>query len=610
VSSARLTIPVTGRSITDPWWIRLEQEVIEDDSASLADAADLLDTLYNLDPCDDGTTEETADPDSTTTDETVEAEVRSIVCQYDENGNIDVNLMVYRSSPVEEYTLALQGGAIKTVETVTATVTKNIRVENAASITLDAPVLGNFSASWSGTVYGSSGAITPTITRVGNTIDFGGVTVKAGTIRVSYSTEYDLCTITVLGVDGEPGECTARAFYHGLVNELALEVPEPSEELGSCQIHWNALETHYKIECYRTVVVSKRCQCSEDEIDSYQYDEIVDCPDSVVRCPGSLTECQHFVGTVAAHEYVVCSNDETGRVSDPAYYEEVCCRTPGSLTLPQCEVKHATWKGGLGIEGGAQQYYDQYGKDLEIVPVSPPGGICGNWTITQKVGLDCCASIDPPEWDWTNSLQVLGDSSNGFVFWSASLGPYSVRIYGTGFTLEKGRKTALVSAPSIRVYTDADACGSGRITVTDYCGNTVQGSVRSINGQWVQVYDDTGSGPGVEGDCGTSYWCGINTKRTNTGTFGQYRSTVTSFVAEGTDPGSPWKAPWCTRTYNTACDAYAACDANISNAESAGYPVPALPDMTDVCDSDTCWSYCDYPMYIPLYRLVVEEWQC
>jgi len=489
--SARLIIPVTGRRVTDPWWIRLEQEAIEDDSATVTEAANLIDTLYGLSACEatDGLTVIT-DPDTDTTDEVVETTISSVACSYDQDANIDLQLRVYRSDPSEEYVLRLQGGAIRSVETISSTITSRIAVKNAASITLDAPVLGDFSAVWGGgAAIGSDGLFTPTITRVGNTLDFGGVTVKSGTIFVTYATEYDRCTVTVLGVDGEPGECTARAFFHGLVDEMDLDVPEPADELGTCMIRWEVPTTPHKVECYRDVYVSKKCQCSHEEIDSYTYEEVVDCPDKEIRCPGALTECRNFLGTVVAHEYVACAG-EHDYVSDPEYYERVCCEAP-AVALPQCLERKTIWKGGLPIEGGVQMYRDLYGDNVEIVPVSPPGGICGEWTLRQQINAQQCGScddVDPLVWDDTVAPEVMSPSSTATIAVTGGRFPITWTVDGEGFQFQaSGSQQLTTNAREVTLSALAGACGTATITVDDGC-STASGTVRSSTGSWNDCY--------------------------------------------------------------------------------------------------------------------------
>lgn len=484
MSSPRITFTYQSTTAVDPWWVRLVQLGIEDDTATLADAADLIDTLYSIDACTKDTTA-ADDPDSDTTDAVVETEVRRVVCSYDDQANIDVQMHIIRSNPSSPYRLDLQGGELKTVETITETTTQTIVIDDTASITLDYPVLGEFSASWAGAVYGASGRITPPIHRNGSTLSFGGTTVKAGTITATYATEYDLATVTILGVDGEPGQCTARGFFHGLVEELELETPEPADELGSCRVLWTMPSNPHQIECYRTVYVSQRCQCSHEELDGYSYEEVVDCPDYVKRCPGVLNECRHYLGTVVAPEYVECPDDMVEAVSAPAYYKSICCEYP-SVTLPQCKEQKTSWRGGLGITGGIEQARALYGDDVEIIPVGPPGGICGTWTKRQQVTSKiCCDGVAALVWDDANSADLIANGSSERVQVTGGRAPYTWTISGQGFWLPNAKKEMATMTPYIDISANA-ACGTCIVLVDDGC-TTVSGSVRSPNGKFAGV---------------------------------------------------------------------------------------------------------------------------
>lgn len=483
MSSPRISFTYQSATAVDPWWLRLVQLGIEDDTATLADAAELIDTLYSIDACTQTTTA-TEDPDSATTDEVVETEVRRLVCSYDDQANIDVQMHVIRSHPSEPYRLALQGGELKMVETITEITTQTIILEDADSITLDYPVLGDFSASWAGAVYGASGSISPPIRRTGNTLSFGGATIKAGTITATYATEYDLATITILGVDGEPGQCTARGFFHGLVEELELETPEPADELGSCRVLWTVPSDPHQIECYRTVYVSQRCQCSHDELAGYSYEEVVDCPEYIKRCPGVLNECRHYLGTVVAPEYVECPGDMVEAVSVPAYYERICCDAP-SGALPQCKELKTSWRGGLGINGGIEQVRTLYGDDVEILPVGPPGGICGTWTKRQQIiSNGCCEGVPALAWDSAVSPDVI--SPNSAVVIGVTGGgkyPYQWTISGKGFQFQNGSRSIETTGNQVRLSALVVACGTAFVTVTDGC-STAHGVIRCTSGKW------------------------------------------------------------------------------------------------------------------------------
>lgn len=493
MTSPRITLTYSGgAAVVDPWWVRLEQENLPDDTATISDAADLLDTLYQLDPCADET-EAPPDPAAEEVTETVELTVDRVACRFDADGNVDVDLRVIRSRQDAPYKLALQGGELQTTETIREPITRVVQIDSADRHTLDYPVVDGFSAEWRGTVYGSQGRIDPPkITRSGNTIAFAAE-VKRGSIAVSYITEYDRCTVTILGIDGEPGECTARAFFHGLVDELPLEIPEAAEPIGACTARWVATPVDYQIDCYREVTISTRCQCTDKEVRTLTYEESVPCPEEVVRCQGVATECRHLVGSVTVPEYVECADDREipGRpgtiyaLSTAKYYEDHCCKAP-AFALPQCPEKTITHRGGLPLQGGSQPWIDIWGPKLRITPISPPGGICGNWTIRQEVrSSNCCDGVDPLVWDTETSPEVMSPNSSAIIgVIGGGRYPYEWTVAGQGFQFQNGSKK--ITTVGNRIYLAAlpTACGTASITVSDGC-TTVTVGIRCTQGKWV-----------------------------------------------------------------------------------------------------------------------------
>lgn len=498
MTSPRITFTysTTGGGATDPWWVRLEQEDLPDDTATLDDAANLLDTLYNLDACaeEEEPTETVTDPSADDVDETVEITVDRMACKFDADGNVDVTLRVIRSRQDAPYKLVLSGGTLLTTETITEPYSQTILVENASSITLDYPVIGDFQAAWTGAVYSTQGV--SGLQRTGNTIDFGG-DVSSGSIIVSYLTTYDRCTVTINGVNGEAGACTARVFFHGLVDELELEIPEASEPLASCTSRWTVAPIDYDIECVRIVTVSTRCQCTDKEAASRTYEEIVDCPESIVRCQGTATECRIVVGSITITEYVECTDDNkvTGRpgmiysLSTPEYYEDHCC-SPPTFSLPDCPEKKISHKGGLPLSGGAASYYNIYGPKLRITPVSPAGGICGNWFIKQKVVYsNCCDGVEPLAWDTSVSPGVMSPNS------SATIGvtgggryPYEWTLTGRGVQFANGSTRIITDGQRVYMAALPLACGWVEVRVSDGCTEVVAG-IRITSGAWVFVGD-------------------------------------------------------------------------------------------------------------------------
>jgi hypothetical protein len=269
---------------------------------------------------------------------------------------------------------------------------------------------------------------------------------------------------------------------------LELETPEPADELGTCRVLWTVPSDPHQIECYRTVYVSQRCQCSHNELSGYSYEEVVDCPDYVKRCPGVLNECRHYLGTVVVPEYVECPDDMVEAVSVPAYYESICCDKP-NVTLPQCKEQKTSWRGGLGINGGIEQARAIYGDDVEIVPVGPPGGICGTWTKRQRItAQQCCDGVPQLAWDTSISPEVMSPNSAVAIAVTGGRFPLAWEVNGVGFQFQAtGSREAISVGRSVMLSALPIACGTATITVSDGC-STIIAYIRCTSGAWSSVY--------------------------------------------------------------------------------------------------------------------------
>ncbi len=488
-----LTLNYTGPSaIIDPYWIRIEQEST-DETATISDAAALIDALFDIDACAEDTASEIENTGSLsltngtpTTDmaTAVEETLDLSYCGAEPDGSVEVEIILIRSHLEEPYTLRLDGGAvIYTVQTggmVTAT------TEIATEVTLQHPVVSGFTCS-------------PTpIKRTGNTLRFAADQVGQ-TLVATYQSRWDVITIKVDGVDGSPGECKALAFHHGVVDELQLDVPSADEaDTSLCpSINWQPVSERNNVTCYKDIVVSQRCKCSETEVGSYTYQQVVPCPDREIKCPGVLTECMHFMGTELVVERVDCADDNqvgggsllTHHVSDPDYYRKMCCQEPPG-DLPQCPTRRTTYKGELPIQFGEAYWRDLYGQNARFIPVPPPGGICGEWIIRQQVASNnCCDGVPPLVWDSSVSPEVM--TPNSAVVIGVTGGgkyPYRWSVSGHGFQFANGSRSIETTTSTVRLSALVGACGTALITVTDGCSTTA-GVIRSTAGKWVVVLD-------------------------------------------------------------------------------------------------------------------------
>ncbi|MGD9947515.1 MAG: hypothetical protein AB7U29_03435 [Desulfobulbus sp.] len=507
MSNPTLTLIYSGSAaVKDGYWLRLEQDPLEDDTATATDVASLINAVFAVDPCVDDGEEIAAKVEDvqqaialgtiTVPDvvQTAAAEVLDLaICDQDADGSVQVDVKIIRSHIEEPYVLRVSGGELVQTVVVRQEVSRTFTVNEASSLTLDFPVLSGCSASWAGDAVSPTGSL-PVIERTGSTLWWKGKV--SGTLYATYTSQWEVATVKVFGVDGAQGEAVVRCFFHGLVEEFTPELPEPADTDASlCKegdVYWRPDEENTEVTCYKSIYVTKRCKCSNEEVDHYQYDQVVPCPEwAPTQCPGVETTCMHLLGTEPVTEYVECTNDRD-QYNSAEFYTKHCCNMSPPKSLPPCEEEKRVWRGGAKIEGGLEKYRKEYGDNVRLVAVSPNGGICGEWTIRQEIGLDCCSSVAAPEWDWDSSVQVMADNSAGAVYWSDSLGPYIVRVLGVGFFLDvrRTKKTMIASSPRITVYT-GNACGTCDVTITDICGNSITGKVRAATGRWVFWYRET-----------------------------------------------------------------------------------------------------------------------
>ncbi len=463
--------------ISDPYWIRIEPVGQEPETATVSQAAGLLDALYQIDPCTAGEPQgELVEPEDFAP--TVAAAIDLAYCRQAYDGSVEMQIRVIRSHLAEPYRLQLQGGELIRTLRVSEQVTRTLEISG--QTTLDYPVVSGFACS------------PEPLARVGNTLLFAAE-LDGHTLRASYQTRYDLATIKVLGVDGEPGECRALAFHHGLVADETL-TPPPAEAVDRslCPDSDYQAPMDDEVTCYQVVEIHRVCSCSKHEVETITHEEIVPCP-SEMHCGNNETRCMHLLGTVSATTYVTCgdedrSGDFNGNLSDQEFYFDKCCEWP-RRDLPQCVTEHRTYRGDRQIEHGLAHYRALYGDLARIVPVSPPGGICGDWTIEQRLmGNNCCDGVSSLAWNWSESAEVVAANGTATV---GVLGggkfPYEWIIVGDGFWLGSGKKRITTSVPWVTVY-GMGACGSADIYVSDGCSQT-KGSIRSTNGRWQHRWD-------------------------------------------------------------------------------------------------------------------------
>ena len=201
MKSLDLVLTYTSNIPEDSLWVRLEQEGLEDDIATVEDTADLLDDIYNIDACSE---EDTAtEPTVEDVDESATKIFDYSICSSDYDGNIEVRVRVIRSNNTLPYKIYVSDGEILSTELVTEEIKSEVAVTSATSITLDYPIIYGGSFSWLSDLVSSGSA---EIKRNGSVLYWDAE--ASGTISCSYATTYDVITIKVFGVDGEYGKAT------------------------------------------------------------------------------------------------------------------------------------------------------------------------------------------------------------------------------------------------------------------------------------------------------------------------------------------------------------------------------------------------------------------
>lgn len=443
-----LSATYAGPHVPDnPWWVRLEQIPVTTDVATVGETADLLDALYQMDPCTE--VETTDETEELTTEDVAAAASETLTlaaCDIDADGSCEVQIKVIRSHQTEPYRLHVAGGSVVEAVVVNEEIRQNIAVSGATETTLDYPVMGAFDASWQSDLVTPSGR-SPAINRNGNVLYWQES--ATGTLRPAYLTIYDLVTIKVNGVDGELGEALIRVVFHALAEELTPDLPEPAKmDRTLCNKSARLTTTKDRVTCYKAITVEKLCSCSKDKVDSYSYDQIVDCPDWVTECPGAVPDCMALLGSDTVKEYVECAGDNqvsgtslVWKVSSADYYRKVCCDEPPKA-LPQCYEKTTSYRGGKGIVHGRQFWRDLYGPLTQFRPVSPPGGICGKHITRQVVRSgNCCDGVPALAWDASVSPEVMAPNSAVVIgVTGGGRYPYQWRVVGEGFQFQNGSK--------------------------------------------------------------------------------------------------------------------------------------------------------------------------
>ncbi len=538
MSHESILINYSDQDISDNYFINLEQVGFEE-GVTLAEMAELVDEIFELNPCVD--TEIKEEPEEP--EEPVEVDPPTIIdliefdsliqeafaleiCGMDSEGNFIAEIRVIPSVPGGPYELKLDNGKVLSTVVTEENISNHITVESAHELVLFYPVVGEGIFEW-----GASSTSQPEIIRTGNTLSWDGFVT--GSLEVRYPTRYDLVEVMVYGTpDYELGECKAICFYHGLVAELDIQLPEdigddadrgsycdPTGSTikpppgGTAKPQWVTTRTDYKCVCSGTHdhyeysneadQWDKQISALLDQADAVHTQALAaDNPDvkkallaseAALRANAQAVASAHskalrqyqFPGVMkdVFGEYIDCGEVDHD-INDPEFYEQTCC-VPPPFPLPTCVTYYRKNMGGHRMDPeNVERYQNTYGKEnVNFVAVGPKDGDCGYTKYQQvKHSIDCCEDVLPLEWDPEYSPNV----APALYHFLGGKGPFIIHVTGEGFSLDRDITVKKIEITShwFRVYLLDGHCGPGTLKVTDVCDQELPLGIRSPDGYW------------------------------------------------------------------------------------------------------------------------------
>jgi len=195
--------------------------------------------------------------------------------------------------------------------------------------------------------------------------------------------------------DYQDVQCSVLAFYHHQYSEVVLSRPEKDEsttdtdKLNICHFVTSMAgaggdsdsggdgaedDEGKRPDCRQHVNEHIVCECDGKEKSNNHY-EIVPCPDGVSE--------NALLDGVERTIYKDCGIRD--KVYDPAFYEAVCCESWPFVGFNEKEMPHCERL----IKGFARKPTEpeelNYPEGTNFITVSPADGICGTWTITQRM---------------------------------------------------------------------------------------------------------------------------------------------------------------------------------------------------------------------------------
>ena len=596
-------------------WVRLEPLAARADVATVADAARVIDELFQIEPCAGGLgtggLEVEVGPAGSIEPPVAEPAFDQVtkntlgigVCQAAAGGwSWEGRVRVLRSHVDYPYVLRVDQGAVIATERVDEIVETAVLFDNANTATLDLPVSGPVEAWW-GSVVTRSG-VEPTWRTNGPTVNLDRR--ATGQLNLRYRTVHDLVTVKVSGRAGteQLQQALCLCFYRNLVADCTLEPPAVDDrDLARLQCRsTGSVEDEGGGECYETVTTQTLCSCSGEVWDESTADVSVPCPEGA--SPG-----RHFLGSRRVTSgWIMCPGERDDSLFDPDTQRALCCRefTP---RWP-CVTQTRSLPGGRGIEHGPGFYQSLYGPRTRLVGLTPPDGNCGKLIIEQRrISRNCCDLALPvslPE------ELVAAPGSEFTVEAGPGVEPYDWQ--GEGGLILDGTSLGTRRA---HFRTAEDFCGTGAVTVIDACETTAVMPVRSTEGRWRQLtLDDPcmaleGFPPGPADDPGPTDLCAGSFTVPNRRTSGRWQVVVGDMV-RGFSLGSCPEVPaGCGREYITLMRGLGMSMARASCLRQGCYPGRIVFYGDSCCDLTF-----DYPgaehQYAVYWQeiLVAYEWVC
>lgn len=448
-------------------WIRLEPVEPESQLLTTAQAAAVIDALYQTSPCVTGTggTGGEAASEPISEEDFLSAAKQALdlsICAPLDYWTAQVDVL--RSHQTPGYRLESETASVSATETRIQTRTETAQLSGAVSYDLQYPYHSGLQVTGAARV----------LSVRGSTINFAAP--AQGSVQISYQTVFDRVTLRVPCNSEGSGEAAEAdntagllAFWADLaaqtdVRRQEQETVDATERDRICNA---SSSSHGQIggDCWQTVERYYKCECSGSEAPG-AWQETVSAP-----CPDGRSGGSHVGMRRVLAGYVYCAGEDD-EVSDPEYYEKTCCEPPPG-PLPRCKRTYSLFRGGEPIAHGADYYRGLYGANVQLTAVSPEGGVCGEeireWDTSNR---DCCDDIIPLSPHPDNPREFFSGSAHwitvldgkpGELVWTARGGLY----FDVG-----GRKTHRYRTTSrtVLVYAEAEGtCPEPSINIDDTC---------------------------------------------------------------------------------------------------------------------------------------------